>query len=232
LSEFFSKLFDLLTHLGSDEKWTAFLAMVGMPWLYGTLFLIIFAETGLVIMPFLPGDSLLFAIGAISTREGIHIHLPMVMGLLILAALLGDNLNYWIGRRLGPAVFKSDTKWLNKKHLNRAHEFYEKHGPKMVMLARFVVIIRTFAPFVAGIAKMNYPKFLFYSFLGAVIWVTVCCGAGYFLGSIPFVKRHFELVLLFIISLTVIPVTLEIMKSRRRNKFQTQMASAAITPDA
>jgi membrane-associated protein len=225
LQEFFSKLIDLLFNLGDDAKWSAFLGLVGLPWVYGTIFLIIFAETGLVIMPFLPGDSLLFAIGAISTRD-VGINLPLAMGLLIAAALLGDNLNYWIGRKVGPAVFKSDSRWLNKKHLARAHEFYEKHGPKMVVLARFVVIIRTFAPFVAGVARMDYPKFLFYSFFGAVLWVTVCCGAGYLLGNVPFVKNNFEYVLLFIISLTIIPVTIEIIKARKEKAAQNAAMSA------
>ena len=228
--DFFDKLFDLLTHLGDDKRWIAMIAFVGMWKLYATLFLIIFAETGLVILPFLPGDSLLFAIGAISARPEIGVHLPTVIGLLVLAALIGDNLNYWIGRRLGPAVFKSDSRWLNKKYLGRAHEFYETHGPKMVVLARFVAIIRTFAPFVAGIARMNYPKFVMYSFLGGVLWVTVCCGAGYLLGQVPFIKAHFEYVVLFIIALTAIPIATEFMKARSASRKATSEVAKVVDP--
>src|SRR5687768_11063038 len=183
--EFFIKLYELLRNLGVDEKWKAMVDFIGTPTLYAVLFAIVFCETGLVVTPFLPGDSLLFAIGAIGAREAVGINLPFVTVLLIVAAILGDAVNYWIGYRLGPAVFKlEDEEWsaaegpaaavgyetprrkrslksrmLNRKHLLRAQEFYEKYGGKTIILARFVPIVRTFAPFVAGVGKMNFFRF-------------------------------------------------------------------------
>ena len=157
--EFFRKLIDLLTHLGVDEKWSAMVQYVGVRNLYLVLFLIVFCETGLVVTPFLPGDSLIFAVGAVAARD-IGISVWVAAPLLVCAALVGDNVNYWLGRRLGPAVFRrEDSRLLNKKHLTKAHDFYEKYGSKTVILARFVPIVRTFAPFVAGIGKMNFFRF-------------------------------------------------------------------------
>src|SRR5438067_12616179 len=161
--QFFHLVNDLLWHLGEDQKWRAMVDYIGVHSLYVVLFAIIFCETGLVVTPFLPGDSLIFAIGTVAGRE-VGLNLFVVGPLLVCAALLGDNVNYWLGRRLGPAVFKrEDSKLLNKKHLLHAQTFYEKYGSKTVILARFVPIDRTFAPFVAGIGRMNYARFLFFS---------------------------------------------------------------------
>ena len=216
--EFLSKLYDLLRHLGEDAKWQAMVNYVGVHSLYVVLFAIIFCETGLVVFPFLPGDSLLFAIGAVAGRD-VGISLTVVGPLLVCAALLGDNVNYWLGRRLGPAVFKrEDSKLLNKKHLLHAQTFYEKYGSKTVILARFVPIVRTFAPFVAGIGKMNYARFLLFSVIGAAAWVSICISAGYFLGSRPFFKQHFELVIVAIVLISVIPVIVELIKARAAGK--------------
>src|SRR3954454_19577630 len=193
--EFFRKLYDLLRHLNEDVKWRAMIDQIGgIPSLYALLCLIVFCETGLVVTPFLPGDSLLFFVGA-KSASAIGIDPWVIAPLIVLAALLGDNVNYWLGRRLGPAVFRREkSKLLNKKHLTRAQEFYEKYGSKTVILARFVPIVRTFAPFVAGIGQMRYGKFFVYNVAGAVAWVLSCTLAGYFFGQIEWVKKNFEVV--------------------------------------
>jgi len=212
---FLHKLYMLLRHLGEDASWRDMVNYIGMHSLYAVLFAIVFCETGLVVWPFLPGDSLIFAIGAITGRD-IGIDLAIVGPLLVCAALMGDNVNYWLGRRLGPAVFKrEDSKLLSKKHLTKAQAFYEKHGSKTIILARFVPIIRTFAPFVAGIGKMNYARFLLFSVIGAIAWVSICLSGGYFLGSRPFFKQHFELVVLVVILVSLVPVALELYKARK-----------------
>ena len=214
--EFFRKLFDLLTHLGEDDRWKAMVDYVGVNSLYIVLFAIVFCETGLVVTPFLPGDSLIFAIGAVAARE-IGISISIVAPLLVAAALIGDNVNYWLGRRIGPAVFKrEDSRLLNKKHLLHAQSFYEQHGTKTVILARFVPIVRTFAPFVAGVGKMNYIRFLTFSVIGAILWVGTCLAGGYFLGSRPFFKRHFELVIVAIVVISVLPAAIHVLKARKR----------------
>jgi membrane-associated protein len=216
--EFFRKLFDLLRHLGEDDRWRAMVDYVGINKLYFVLFAIIFCETGLVVLPFLPGDSLIFAIGAVAGRE-IGINIWVVAPLLVCAALCGDNVNYWLGRRVGPAVFKrEDSRLLNKKHLLHAQSFYEKYGSKTVILARFVPIVRTFAPFVAGIGRMNYARFLLFSLIGAVVWVSVCLSGGYYLGSLPFFRKHFELVIVAIVLISVLPMAVEFWRARRRAK--------------
>jgi membrane-associated protein len=242
--EFFRKLYDLLRHLGEDEKWRAMVDYIGQPTLYAVLFVIIFCETGLVVTPFLPGDSLLFAAGAIGARHEIGINLPLLTALLILAAVAGDACNYWIGYRLGPAVFKEeDEDWpassassgdvayetprkkrsmksrlLNRKHLLRAQEFYEKYGGKTIILARFVPIVRTFAPFVAGVGKMNFFRFWLFNIVGGVAWVIICIGAGYLFGNVPFIKKHFELVIVAIVLISVLPIVIELVKERRRGR--------------
>jgi membrane-associated protein len=213
--EFFRKLIDLLTHLGHDDRWRAMVDYLGVGTLYVVLFMIVFCETGLVVTPFLPGDSLIFAIGAVAARD-IGISIALVAPLLIAAALIGDNVNYWLGRRLGPAVFKrEDSRLLNKRHLLSAQAFYERHGTKTVILARFVPIIRTFAPFVAGIGRMNYIRFLTFSIVGAILWVGVCLTGGYFLGSRPFFKKHFELVIVAIVLISVLPAVIHVIKARK-----------------
>ena len=216
--EFFRKLYDLLRHLGEDAKWQAMIDYIGVHWLYGVLFLIVFAETGLVVTPFLPGDSLLFAIGALGAR-GIGINLPLVTGLLIAAAIIGDAVNYWVGYKLGPAVFKrEDSKLLNKKHLLRAQEFYDTYGGKTIILARFVPIVRTFAPFVAGVGRMNFFRFWLYNVIGAIAWVVICIGAGRLFGNIEFVKKRFELVIVAIVFISVLPMAFELWKAKRDAK--------------
>jgi membrane-associated protein len=193
-------------------------------WLYVILFAIIFCETGLVILPFLPGDSLLFALGALGAIPGTTIHLPILAALLTVAAVIGDAVNYSIGLRAGPAVFHSDqNRFLNKKHLQEAHEFYERYGGKTIILARFVPIIRTFAPFVAGIGKMSYPKFALYNIVGAVLWVGLMMGAGRLFGGIPWVRKNFELVIVAIILISVLPAVIEFLRSRARNRIRPQL---------
>jgi membrane-associated protein len=188
-------------------------------WLYVVLFAIIFCETGLVILPFLPGDSLLFAVGALGAIPGTPINLLLLGLVMIGAAVLGDAVNYSIGLRLGPAVFHNDSgRMLNKKHLMAAHEFYEKYGSKTIILARFVPIIRTFAPFVAGIGKMSYPKFALYNITGGILWVTVLMTAGRLFGGIPWVRNHFETVVIAIIVISVLPAVIEFLKAHARSK--------------
>ena len=181
--------------------------------LYVVLFAIIFAETGLVAVPFLPGDSLLFAVGAVAASPGSPINLPMTAALLIAAAVLGDAVNYWVGYRLGPKVFASEgSRLLNKKHLIEAQKFYDKHGGKTIILARFVPIVRTFAPFVAGVGRMNYGRFFLFNVVGGASWVLICLLAGWWFGSWPFVQKHFELVLVAVVLISVIPVGFEVAR--------------------
>jgi membrane-associated protein len=193
-----------------------------VPAFYALMFLIVFAETGLVVTPFLPGDSLLFILGAMASSMASTLSLPLLLGLLIVAAVLGDAVNYAVGYRLGPKVFKYERSWFfNSKHLLRAQEFYERYGSKTIILARFVPIVRTFAPFVAGIGKMNYAKFAFYNVTGGVAWVLICVFAGYFFGEIPWVKRHFELVVVAIIVISVLPMVIEFVLEWRRHRART-----------
>jgi membrane-associated protein len=222
--QFFLEIYHLLWNLGDEKQWTHFIEFVGgANTVYLVMFAIIFCETGLVIFPFLPGDSLLFAIGAMGSQLEIFDY-RIAAGLLIVAALLGDNVNYWIGRRFGPMLFSKDAdaiahgtkpglflRLLNKKHLHRTEQFFERHGAKAVMLARFVVIIRTFTPFVAGMGKMNYGRFLLFSVIGAVTWVVVCVGAGVLLGRLQFVKDHFELIIIAILFAAFVPVIFKLL---------------------
>jgi membrane-associated protein len=182
--------------------------------LYVILFCIIFVETGLVVMPFLPGDSLLFAAGAFAARGVIDIKLLTL--LLIGAALLGDNTNYAIGRFLGPRILSNErSRFLNRKHLDRTHAFFEKYGGKTIILARFVPIVRTFTPFVAGIGAMSYPRFLAYSVGAATLWVGVCVTLGWFFGSLAIVKKNIEIVLIAIVLISVLPMIIEYIRHRR-----------------
>lgn len=184
---------------------------------YGTLtylflFAVIFAETGLVVTPFLPGDSLIFAAGALAATTTLN---PLLLFVLIgLAAVSGDAVNYSIGKRIGQRAFSGEIRWLKKEYLDRTHAFYEKHGGKTIFLARFVPIVRTFAPFVAGVGEMSYRHFAAYNVIGAVTWVGVFISAGYFFGEIPLVKNNFELVVLAIILVSVLPAVIEIIKAR------------------
>jgi membrane-associated protein len=215
--EFFHKLFYLLFKgLNKTEAWNDLIAYVGTTNVYIVLFAIVFAETGLVVTPFLPGDSLLFAIGAIGARENIALNLWVLTPLLIVAAIAGDAVNYWVGYKLGPAVFTKETgKLLNKKHLLRAQEFYERYGGKTIILARFVPIVRTFAPFVAGIGRMNFFRFWVYNIVGGIAWVVICVLAGVFFGRFEFVQKRFELVILMIIAISLLPMVVEFIRARQ-----------------
>lgn len=177
------------------------------PWMYVILFLIIFAETGLVVTPFLPGDSLLFAAGAIATVENSGLNVNLMALLLIMAGIIGDFVNYSIGKRLGPKIFRREDSWLlNKEHLVRTQNFYEKYGAKTIIIARFAPIVRTFAPFVAGIGKMNYSRFIIYNAIGSVLWVTSFLYAGYFFGNLPSVKRNFHIIIFGVIGVSLLPL--------------------------
>jgi membrane-associated protein len=204
-------LLDVLLHLDKHlNQWADFFG----PWLYVVLFLIVFCETGLVVTPFLPGDSLLFAAGALAASTGSNLSLPLLGALLIGAAVLGDAANYTAGYWIGPRVFRSERSWLfNRKHLLRTQEFYDRHGGKTIILARFIPIIRTFAPFVAGIGKMRYGRFAFYNVSGGVVWVLTFLLGGYFLGSFEWVKNNFPVILFAIIGISVLPMVVEYCRS-------------------
>jgi membrane-associated protein len=195
------------------------------PWIYAILFLIVFCETGLVVTPFLPGDSLLFAAGALAASTG-KMSILVLWGLLTLAAILGDGVNYFIGKRIGKGVFKPGNRILKLEYLHKTEQFYEKHGNKTIILARFVPIVRTFAPFVAGVGNMNYSRFATYNIVGGILWVTLFLFAGWFFGNIPFVKENFEFVTIGIILVSVLPMVLEFLKARRERKSEASVASA------
>jgi membrane-associated protein len=189
------------------------------PWFYAAMFLIIFCETGLVVTPFLPGDSLLFLLGAMAAGASSNLSFAVLLVLLTVAAVLGDAANYHLGRWLGPRVFRSASSWFfNKKHLERAQQFYEKYGSKTIILARFVPIVRTFAPFVAGVGVMKYPRFFVYNVVGGAAWVAICLTAGLAFGQMPWVKTNFELVMVAIIVISVLPMVVEFFLARRRAK--------------
>ena len=182
-------------------------------WTYAILFAIVFAETGLVVTPFLPGDSLLFAAGALSAQGGLTI--PLLMGILFIAAVVGDAVNYHIGKAIGPPAFSGKFKFLKKAHLEKTQAFFHKHGGKAIIYARFVPIIRTFAPFVAGVGTMSYPRFLAYNIVGALLWVVGFVGAGALFGNIPLIKNNFSKVILVIIFVSVLPIAWEWFKAMR-----------------
>jgi membrane-associated protein len=184
-------------------------------WVYGILFAIVFAETGFVVTPFLPGDSLLFAAGALAATGNLSI--LAMLGLLVFAAFAGNTVNYAIGRFIGPRVFAANFRFLNKSYLDRAHAFFEQYGGKAVILARFVPIVRTFVPFVAGAAQMRRISFVLYNLVGAAAWVSLCLGAGWFFGNIPVIKNNFSLVTIGIVFVSVLPMVFEIIAHRRRS---------------
>lgn len=203
---------DFLRQLVDPDKLNVLAGQLGNS-LYLILFAIIFAETGLVVIPFLPGDSLLFAVGAVAALPNSPIDLWLTAVLLSIAAVLGDAINYSIGKFVGPAVFSREDSWLlNRKHLNEAHEFYERYGGKTIILARFIPIIRTFAPFVAGIGKMNYVRFALYNVVGGVGWILLCLLSGRWFGNLPFVRRRFELVLVAIVAISLLPAVIEFLR--------------------
>jgi membrane-associated protein len=201
-------LIDLFLHL--DEHLANIISQYGV-WTYAILFLVIFMETGFVVTPFLPGDSLLFAAGTFAALGSLNLYLLMI--LLMVAAIGGDTVNYWIGHYLGDRAYS--IKWIKKEYLDKTHAFFEKHGGKTIFLARFVPIVRTFAPFVAGIGRMSYGYFITYNFVGGIVWVAIFTLAGYFFGNIPFVKQNFEFVIVAIILISVLPIFIEWWKSRR-----------------
>ncbi|MCK6449151.1 MAG: DedA family protein [Planctomycetes bacterium] len=213
--ELLHTLLDYVLHL--DAHLNEWAAQMG-PWLYVLLFAIVFCETGLVVTPFLPGDSLLFAVGALSATEGSPIDVTNVSVLLIVAAVLGDAVNYAIGKYLGPKVFTGKSRFLKREHLERTHAFYEKHGGKTIILARFIPIIRTFAPFVAGIGSMSYRRFFAYNVIGAIAWVLIFTISGNVFGNLEVVKRNFHIVILAIIVISVLPAVWEVLKARKQSK--------------
>jgi membrane-associated protein len=208
-----SYLIDLFLHL--DKHLGTLIGQVGA-WTYVLLFAVIFMETGLVIIPFLPGDSLLFAAGSLAALDNSAINIVMLYIVLASAAVLGDTVNYWIGNAIGPRVFTTKIRFLKKEYLDRTHEFYEKHGGITIFLARFIPIIRTFAPFVAGVGRMSYGHFISYNIFGGLVWTGLFTFGGYFFGNLPFVKNNFSLVLVVIIFLSVMPAVYEIVRSRIR----------------
>jgi membrane-associated protein len=225
--DFLRQLVDIFLHLNvflNDQAG----ALGG--WLYLILFAIIFAETGLVVTPFLPGDSLLFAVGALAADPNSPLSLPILLGLLVIAAIVGDAVNYTIGFRLGPKVFKyENSRLLNKKHLERTHQFYEKYGGKTIILARFIPIIRTFAPFVAGIGQMSYRRFAVYNVTGGAAWVVIFLLGGYYFGTSEIVQRNFHLVIVAIIGISVMPMVIEfVLVWWRRSTAEKQLVSAAV----
>lgn len=183
-------------------------------WTYALLFLIIFCETGLVVTPFLPGDSLLFAAGTIAAMEGNPLNITFLIPILIAAAFIGDNTNYFIGKFIGSKVYERDYKLIKKEYLIKTHSFYEKHGGKTLIIARFIPIIRTFAPFVAGVGTMTYPRFFTFSIAGNVLWVTLFSTAGFFFGNIPIFKQNFTLVILAIIFISILPMIIALIQRR------------------
>jgi len=210
--ELVATLWDFVVRL--DVHLAAFIAQHGV-WVYALLFVIVFCETGLVVTPFLPGDSLLFVVGTLAAAGGMDI--ALVMALLVAAALSGDNVNYWIGRWAGPKVFRAeDSRWFNRRHLERTHAFYERHGGKAIIIARFVPIVRTYVPFVAGIGAMPYARFLAFSIAGALLWVMSLSLAGYWFGNIPAVKENLAAVIVVIVALSLAPIAVEFLRAQAR----------------
>ncbi len=214
--EFLKYIIDLFLHL--DKHLDFFVSNYGTL-TYLILFLIIFAETGLVVTPFLPGDSLLFAAGALAARGGLDPFLLTV--LLLVAAILGDGVNYLVGKFIGPKVFAREYRFLKKEYLITTQNFYEKHGGKAIILARFVPIVRTFAPFIAGVGSMNYSRFVVYNVIGAVIWVVSLVTLGYFVGEIPFVKKNLSIVALGIVFISVLPIIIQAILASRKSANQS-----------
>lgn len=206
-----NKFIEILLHL--DKYLTIIIQKFGIG-IYLILFLIIFAETGLVITPLLPGDSLLFAVGAFAAQGTLDVITLFII--LSIAAILGDSLNYKIGKFLGPKVFTQDSKYFKKEYLLKTEQFYEKHGAKTIVIARFLPIIRTFAPFVAGIGKMKYTKFISYNIIGGISWVAIFIFGGYFFGNIPIVKENFAVVIIIIIAISLIPGVIELIRHKTK----------------
>jgi len=218
--DFILKLIEIFIHL--DEYLGQVIRNYGT-WTYMLLFLVIFMETGLVVTPFLPGDSLIFAAGTFAGMGALNIWI--LWGLLCAAAILGDTVNYWIGHYIGPKAFSGQVPFLKKKYLDRTHAFYERHGGKTIILARFVPIIRTFAPFVAGIGAMTYSHFITYNVVGGIAWVSLFLFGGYFFGGLKFVQDNFSFVVIAIILISVMPAVIEIIKEHGRNRKSKEVAA-------
>jgi membrane-associated protein len=226
--ELIQNAIDIFLHL--DKHLNEVAGTWGM-WLYLVLYVIVFCETGLVVTPFLPGDSLLFAVGALAASPGSPFSLPLLLVLLIVAAVTGDALNYVFGYHVGPKVFSSErSRLFNKKHLLRTKKFYEKYGGKTIILARFIPIIRTFAPFVAGIGKMEYRRFSLFNITGGVAWVSIFLLAGHFLNSVAVVKDNFSIILVVIILISVMPVMIELVMARRRRAAAQVLPVVPVVP--
>jgi membrane-associated protein len=217
--EIINFVIDFVLHM--DDQLAIIISQYGT-WTYALLFLIIFLETGFVVTPFLPGDSLLFAAGSFAALGLLN---PWVLfGLLGFAAVLGDTINYWIGNYIGDRAFSGNIRWLKKEYLDRTHAFYDKHGGKTIILARFVPIIRTFAPFVAGVGSMTYGRFITYNVVGGVVWVAIFTFLGYFFGTLPFVEQNFELVIFAIIFISLLPPVFEYLKARKESRAEETQA--------
>ncbi|MFZ4714997.1 MAG: DedA family protein [Bacteriovoracaceae bacterium] len=208
----FAQFFDIIMHL--DVHLNVWVTSFG-PWIYLILFLIIFCETGLIVTPFLPGDSLLFALGALAATDNAYLDLKLLAVVLITAGIIGDAVNYSIGRYLGPKVFKSQSRFLKKEYLDKTQAFYEKHGGRTIILARYLPIVRTFAPFVAGVGAMKYPRFLVYNIVGAVTWVLIFLLLGNYFGNLPSVKSNFHIVIFGIIGVSMLPIAIEFVRNYR-----------------
>jgi len=203
----------LLYSLLAPDRSVALIATQYGPWFYAILFAVIFAETGLVVFPFLPGDSLLFLAGTVIAAAGLDVHVLVLI--LTLAAILGDSVNYAVGRYIGPKVFeRPDSRWLRKEHLLRTQRFYERHGGVTIIIARFVPNVRTFAPFLAGVAAMAYPRFLAYNVAGGVMWIALLVYTGYFFGNIPWVKDNLALIVVAIVVVSLIPAVVAFLRER------------------
>lgn len=207
------QLVDLVFHI--DQHLSEWSLAYG-PWIYGIVFVIVFAETGLVVTPFLPGDSLLFALGAMTTFNEGALSLPWLSAILILAAFLGDNLNYFFGKHVGPKVFASEhSRIFNRKYLMQTQQFYEKYGTHAIIIARFVPIVRTFTPFVAGVGRMPYSKYITFSLVGSVLWTQIFLWAGHVFGNLPQVKSNFHIVIFAVIGLSVMPIVVGWWRAKR-----------------
>jgi membrane-associated protein len=213
--DFILKVVDFILHV--DVYLNDIITRYGS-WTYGLLFVVIFIETGLVVTPFLPGDSLIFAAATFAARGSLDIWLMVV--LLSVAAIAGDTANYWIGHAVGSKAYTGEVKWIKKEYMERTHTFFEKHGGKTIFLARFVPIIRTFAPFVAGVSKMSYGHFITWNIIGGITWVMTFSMLGYFFGNIPFVQNNFELVIIAIVLISFIPAVLEAIKARQASRLK------------
>jgi len=213
--EVISTLIDIFLHI--DQYLDQIIKDYGL-WTYALLFLIIFMETGFVVTPFLPGDSLLFAAGTFTAGNEPALNVWLLWAIVFVAAVLGDTVNYWIGNKVGPKAFEKDYRFLKKEYLERTQRFYDKHGGKTIILARFVPIIRTFAPFIAGVGTMHYGKFVSFNVIGAFLWTTIFVFLGYFFGQIPFIQKNFEFVVVVIILISIVPMAVEFVRSRAHKK--------------